>query len=49
MRIQMTAKIRYRLPRQRIIPKRRIWAAVYMLGIFFLLPLFFVMLDRWLG
>ena len=28
--------------------RRRIWAAVYMLGVFFLLPLFFVMLDRWL-
>jgi sodium-dependent phosphate cotransporter len=29
--------------------KRRIWAALYMVGVFFLLPLFFVMLDRWLG
>jgi hypothetical protein len=30
MRIQMTAKIRHRLPRQRIIPKRRIWAAMFL-------------------
>ncbi len=29
--------------------KRRIWAVVYMVGVFFVLPLIFVMLDRWLG
>ncbi len=29
--------------------QRRIWAIVYMVGVFFILPLFFVMLDRWLS
>jgi sodium-dependent phosphate cotransporter len=29
--------------------KRRIWAVVYMIGVFFVLPLVFVMLDRWLS
>ena len=29
--------------------RRRIWAVVYMVGVFFVLPLGFVFLDRWLG
>ena len=29
--------------------RRRIWALVYMVGVFFVLPLAFVFLDRWLG
>ena len=29
--------------------RRRIWAVVYMVGVFFVLPLAFVFLDRWLG
>jgi len=29
--------------------RRRIWSVVYMVGVFFVLPLAFVFLDRWLG
>jgi len=29
--------------------RRKLWAIVYLLGIFFALPLLFVMIDRWIG
>jgi sodium-dependent phosphate cotransporter len=29
--------------------RKKIWAAYYMVGVFFVLPLIFVLLDRWIG